>query len=638
MAGDVFGNGMLLCRRGKLVAAFNHKHIFLDPAPDLARSYAERERLFNKPGSTWADFDQTIISEGGGVFSRSEKEINLSPQAQKMLDLAPSTVSGPELILAILRAPVDMLWNGGIGTYVKASFETHTTVNDPLNDDVRISADELRAKVVAEGGNLGFTQNGRIEFARLGGRINTDAIDNSGGVNLSDIEVNWKILLAGPVARGDLSISDRDSLLADATNEAVARVIRRNSSQCLTLSMGEKRSIVNLRPCEVLIEHLEQVRQLDRALEKLPSASVFSDLCAHRAGLVRPELAVLMAYAKMDLADKILASDIPESAIARDYLFTYFPQAWRARFADDISKHPLHREIVATRLANQVIETLGSTFVYRYSRDAVESSIVLRSFLAAEEIMALRELAGRLRPADKPRSVVGFLHALSSLGACTEAAARWFLDRSSQELNSVEQHSATYASEFCALGKNVESILDGEDLVLYRQAVQQRLAEGLEADQASAICALPFAPTFLEVCLTAFTAGRDVLDVARLFSAVSADFRISTLLEACTRVEVKDHWEEQATGELGFDIRRSVHSIVAGVLKSGLSDSGPGSSGNSGASGIGAPRQALHDYLGSRAKEVALLRSALAEAHNHPLTLPVLQVLSARLRAVAGRG
>ena len=311
MSGDVFGNGMLLSKHIRLIGAFDHRHVFLDPDPDAARSWEERKRLFELPRSSWDDYDRELISEGGGVFPRAAKSIPLSPQVREALDVRGEALAPNDLIRALLAAPVDLLWNGGIGTYVKARAETHADAGDKANDGVRVNGADLRCRVVAEGGNLGLTQRARIEYARKGGRINNDAIDNSGGVDCSDREVNIKVLLDQVVASGDMTRKQRDELLVDMTGTVAALVLKDNREQTETLSLAEAQAPGMVDVHARFLEALEHSRKLDRELEALPTAEELAERNREDAGLTRPELAVALAFSKIDLYAELLDSDVP---------------------------------------------------------------------------------------------------------------------------------------------------------------------------------------------------------------------------------------------------------------------------------------------------------------------------------------
>ena len=393
MSGDVFGNGMLLSRHIKLVGAFDHRHVFLDPDPDPEQSYRERERLFRLPGSSWADYGAALISPGGGVFPRTAKSIPLSPEVRAALGTEAELLTPAELIRALLQAPVDLLWNGGIGTYVKARNERHAEVGDRANDAVRVDAEELRARVVGEGGNLGFTQRARVAYALGGGRIFMDAIDNSAGVDCSDHEVNIKILLDAIVADGDLTGKQRNELLAEMTDELSALVLRDNydQAQALTSSATQAASMAEVH--ERYVRSLEQAGVLNRELEFLPSIEAFEDRAAAGGGLTAPEFAILLSHTKVALSQALLASDLPDDPYLAGELALYFPSRLRERFPEQLERHSLRREIIATRIANDLVNRAGTTFLYRLGDETgAAPDEIARAYTAAREVTGLREL------------------------------------------------------------------------------------------------------------------------------------------------------------------------------------------------------------------------------------------------------
>ncbi|HEX5613059.1 MAG TPA: NAD-glutamate dehydrogenase, partial [Burkholderiales bacterium] len=393
MSGDVFGNGMLLSKHIRLVAAFDHRHVFLDPAPDAATSFAERERLFRLPRSSWADYDAKRISKGGGVWSRSAKSVPLSPEARAALGIQAEALTPNELISAILRAPVDLLYNGGIGTYVKSSRESNAEVGDRANDAIRVNGAQLRCKVVAEGGNLGFTQRGRIEYALAGGRIHTDAIDNSAGVDCSDHEVNIKILLGAVMHDGEMTEKQRNKLLADMTDEVAALVLRDNTFQTQSLAIAGAMAPGLLDAQERFLRSLERSGRLNRALEFLPSDEEIAERRAAKRGLTSPEAAVLLAYSKIALYDELIASDVPEEPTIATAIERYFPQPLREPYRKYIAAHPLRREIIATHVTNSMVNRVGSTFVHRMREETGASSAdVVRAYMIAREVFGMVEL------------------------------------------------------------------------------------------------------------------------------------------------------------------------------------------------------------------------------------------------------
>ncbi|MGH8704640.1 MAG: NAD-glutamate dehydrogenase domain-containing protein, partial [Burkholderiales bacterium] len=390
MSGDVFGNGMLLSRHIRLVAAFDHRHIFIDPDPDAAKSFAERERLFNLPRSSWADYDAKLISRGGGVWPRSAKSIPLSPEARRVLGVEPAQLAPNELVSAILKAPVDLLYNGGIGTYVKSSRQSHAEVGDKASDAVRVNGKDLRCKVLAEGGNLGMTQLGRIEYALGGGRLYTDAIDNSAGVDCSDHEVNIKILLDAAVREGELTEKQRNQLLAHMTDEVAALVLRDNYFQTQSISLAGLVAPQLLEQQARFIRALERAGKLNRALEFLPSDEEIAERKAAKTGLTAPERAVLLAYAKITLYDDLLESDIPEEPTIASALERYFPKPLRERYRKYILAHPLKREIVATHVANSMVNRVGSTFVHRMREETgAGAGEVVRAYIVTRDAFGL---------------------------------------------------------------------------------------------------------------------------------------------------------------------------------------------------------------------------------------------------------
>ncbi len=401
MSGDVFGNGMLLSKHIRLLAAFDHRHIFIDPQPQPGPSFAERQRLFALPRSSWADYDAKLISEGGGIWARSEKSIPISPQAQAALGIAADKLAPAELVSAILKAPVDLLYNGGIGTYVKASSETHADVGDRANDALRINGAELRCKVVGEGGNLGFTQRGRIEAALAGVRLYTDAIDNSAGVDTSDHEVNIKILLGLAVAEGKLTLDERNMVLPTMTDDVAALVLRDNYFQTQALSVGRRIAAAQIDEHGRFMRFLEKNGRLHRAIEFLPTDEELAERKAKGLGLTTPEQAVLLAYSKMWLSDELVASDLPEDPWVATALQRYFPQALQRDFAQFIPRHPLRREIIATHVLNSMVNRVGPTFVHQLAElTGATPAHVVRAYLLAREVFASVELWQRIEALD----------------------------------------------------------------------------------------------------------------------------------------------------------------------------------------------------------------------------------------------
>ena len=402
MSGDVFGNGMLLSRHIKLVGAFDHRHIFFDPDPDAETSFTERERLFNLPRSTWKDYDKDLISEGGGVFPRTAKSIKLSPQIKELLDVEKNSLPPNEVIKSLLKSPVDLFWNGGIGTYVKASHETHADVGDKSSDALRVDGKELRCRVVGEGGNLGFTQPGRVEYALNDGKIYMDAIDNSAGVDCSDHEVNIKILLDSVVKSQDMTVKQRDELLVEMTEEVARLVLRNNYGQAQAISSAVMQAVPMAEVHARYISALEDSGHLNRSLEFLPGGEEIAERKSKDMGLVAPEFAILLSYTKIHLYDELLDSDVPEDPYLSSELERYFPTPLRERFRDRMEDHRLRREIIATHLANSLVNRCGTTFVYRLGEETgAPPSEISRAYTAAREIFGLRDLWTEIEALDK---------------------------------------------------------------------------------------------------------------------------------------------------------------------------------------------------------------------------------------------
>ena len=489
MSGDVFGNGMLLSKAIKLVAAFDHRDIFIDPDPDPDASFEERRRLFDLPRSSWQDYERSKISKGGGVYSRSEKYIPLSAEAQKLLGLR-AVVTPPELMAAILKAPADLLWFGGIGTYVRGSGETDAQVGDKANDAIRVTAKDVQAKVIGEGANLGVTQRGRIEFALLGGRINTDAIDNSAGVNTSDVEVNLKIALGAAVAACTLDTPSRNRLLAAMTGEVAASVLRNNYLQTLAISLAEIDGLADLSFQQRLMQKLEKEGRLDRGLETLPSDAAIAERNAAGKPLTRPELAVLLAYAKIDLNNDLIASTMPDDPHLGRALAAYFPPLIRERFADEIAHHPLRREIIATSLTNDIINSGGPTFVVRLVEETGNTPADIAYAFAA--VMAVYELGTVYAGIDALDGKVGGHNQLLLYRKVQDLLRKqtaWFLRHGLSE-ESLEPEIARYRDGVEYLATNLAAALPAEAQARLQRQEEELQYEGLPAELAQRMAAL----------------------------------------------------------------------------------------------------------------------------------------------------
>ncbi|OUD13929.1 NAD-glutamate dehydrogenase [Thioflexithrix psekupsensis] len=548
MSGDVFGNGLLLSHHIQLIAAFNHQHIFLDPNPDPEISFKERQRLFHLPRSTWDDYDKTRLSKGGGIYSRQSKSIVLSPEARETLDIKAIALTPNELIKAILGAPVDLLWNGGIGTYVKARHESHQDVGDRANDGLRVNGGELRCRVVAEGGNLGFTQLGRIEFALAGGRINTDAVDNSGGVDCSDHEVNIKILFNGVLNHGDLTLKQRDELLAEMTQDVAHLVIRNNYLQTQAVSLSHFIAPQLLDVNARLIKKLEQKGQLVRELEFLPSEKALTERRALQCGLTRPEICVLLAYSKIDLYDQLIASELPDSPELTPLLTDYFPPLLSQRFPEAMLQHRLRREIIATELTNRIVNYAGSPFVFLLQEEmGCHAAEIARHFMAAWDIFDMSQLWSDIEALDNQIPAELQLTLLLECRKLIERTTRWLLRNRRQ--SSIKDNIATLKAGVQQLAHELWQLLEPNYRQLLTEKMQQWTAQHVPAALAQRV-----------VGLASWVSALDIVEVAScanvpLFQVATVHFHLGT--------QLKLHWLRDQIGELPRDDRWTALSRAA---------------------------------------------------------------------------
>jgi glutamate dehydrogenase len=612
MSGDVFGNGMLLSRHIRLVAAFDHRHVFIDPDPDAAASHAERERLFRLPRSSWADYDATKISAGGGVWARSEKSIPISPQARAALGITAERLPPHELLSAILKAPVDLFYNGGIGTYVKASGESHADVGDRANDAVRIDGRELRCKVVGEGGNLGFTQLGRIEAALGGVSINTDAIDNSAGVDTSDHEVNIKILLGLAVADGEITEKQRNAVLAGMTDDVAALVLRDNYFQTQALSVTNRIGPSLLDQEARFIRYLEKIGRLNRAIEFLPSDDEIAERMARGIGLTTPERAVLLAYCKMWLFDEILESDLPEDPWIGTALQRYFPAQLRERFGAHIPRHPLKREIVATHVLNSMVNRVGSTFVHRLSdRTGARPPQVVRAYLATREVMGDVTLWQQVEALDNKVPDAVQSEMLIEEGWLTARATTWFL-RWRRLGDPLEQTIDRFRPAVDAVAERL-----APDAAASPQAAAW-VAAGVPAPVATRIASADGLYAALDVAEVSEAARRSVAEVAEVHAGVGGRLGLARLRRQIDALPADSHWQALAKAALGDDLAGLQRSITQEVLGSADGAAGAMLAAWEAGNAIGLERaQRLLSELGDgKALDLAMLSVALRELRN----------------------
>jgi glutamate dehydrogenase len=565
MSGDVFGNGLLRSRNLKLVAAFDHRHIFIDPDPDPAASFDERKRLFDLPRSSWADYNPALISPGGGVFRRSQKRIELSVQARAVLGCDADALDGESLIQCILRAPVDLFYNGGIGTYVRATSETDAQVADHANDACRITAPELRAKIVVEGGNLGFTQKARIEYALAGGRINTDAIDNSAGVDMSDHEVNLKILLEPVVARGDLTFDARNRALAACADEVASRVIADNRDQVLSLSLEQLRSRTHLNEFRDHLQAIEDRGVLHGMEPAMPPRETLRERHARYPGLTRPELALATAYTKIDLIQRLGTTVlVDDSYLVGRFLQPYFPASLAAHA--DVGTHRLRHELIATSAVNELVELAGSTFVFSHVRDSgATAEEVVRAWIIATDVLSIHQRADELKCDSAALAAESELRAFLALERACRIATGWALGEL-EPATSIGAAVTRFKPAFEMLCGEFETMLAGGERDRLERLYRELRVDVLEGELAHGLARLAFADHILSVLSLSFAREIDPLKVAQAYFGLSAQLNFAILEEALQSIGTDDRWERRAANELAAELRAARIALSCAVL------------------------------------------------------------------------
>jgi glutamate dehydrogenase len=627
MSGDVFGNGMLLSPHIRLLAAFDHRHVFVDPSPDAATSFAERERMFALPRSSWDDYDRDLISAGGGVWPRTAKSVPVGPEMRAALGLGGDVtrMSPPELIAAILRAPADLLWNGGIGTYVKATAESHDAAGDKANDAVRANGAELRVRVVGEGGNLGLTQLGRIEFARAGGKINTDAIDNSAGVDCSDHEVNIKILLDRLVVAGELDRGARNAVLVEMTDEVSELVLADNRDQNAVLGIARAHAPSMVSVHGRLTADLVARHGLVRKLEVLPDEAGFAALEAAGQGLSSPELSTLLAHTKLDLTAQVLATDLPDAAAFAGRLPEYFPRAVRERFPAAVAGHPLRREIVTTMLVNEMVDGAGMTFVFRLGEELSGTATdAVRAYAVTTAVFDLPALWAELREPRIPTAVADEIVLESR--RLLDRASRWFLTNRPQPL-AVGAEVARFAATVRALRAELSGLLRGRELAVVQERSQQLAGAGVGAECAVRSAALMYGYGLLDVVELVELSERDreprePREVAELYYALSEHLGIDLALTSVSALERGDRWHALARLALRDDLYGSLRAITLDALREAM----PGTS----------VEESIAQWEQANASRLVRARAALHEVGTAgQLDLATLSVVSRQLRGLA---
>ncbi len=626
MSGDVFGNGMLLSRHILLVAAFDHRHIFLDPAPDAAASFAERQRLFALPRSSWADYESALISAGGGVFPRTAKSIPVSPQASQVLGLgeAVHALAPDQLIAAILAAPVDLLWNGGIGTYVKASNQTHADAGDRANDAVRIDAAQLRAKVVAEGGNLGLTQAARIEYAMGGGLVNTDFIDNSAGVDTSDHEVNIKILLQARVNRGELTSAARGELLHAMTDEVGTLVLRQNYDQNRALAAAGAQAAQMLHVHSRYLRRLEREHRIGRRLDSLPGDKEIAERRSAGLGLTVPEFAVLLAQAKISAVQEVLGSALPDDPFLRSVLTSYFPEPLQAAYAAEMGMHPLRREIVTTMVVNDMVNRAGTTFLFRMNEETGASvPDISRAWLVAREVYDMPEFWARVERLDGQLSMATQLSLLLEGRKLTERAVRWLLQNRRPPFD-IQATIGFFADGVRVVGASLPKLLSGRDQATFTERQEAAVTREVPADLAERMASMVPAYSAFDIVNVAADTGSDVTETAGIYFVLGGRLQITRLRDQIVALPRDDRWNTMARGTLRDDLYAAHAALVCDVLK---------------VTGPGSPEERLAEWADRNEEAVQRTGQTLTEIwETERSTLATLSVAVRAVRSLVASG
>ena len=570
MSGDVFGNGMLLSEHIRLVGAFNHLHIFIDPDPDAAVGYAERQRLFDLGRGSWDGLRPgQDLRRRRRLLERSAKSVRLTPQIRDRLGIARSSVTPAELIVALLKAEVDLLWFGGIGTYVKAVEESHADAGDKANDALRINGRDLRIKVIGEGANLGATQRGRIEAARAGCRVNTDFVDNSGGVDCSDHEVNIKILLGAVVSAGDMTVKQRNELLEDMTDEVARLVLRDNylQTQALTLALAEAPELMDQQAR--FMKTLEKAGKLHRAIEYLPDDEELTERLGRREGLTRPEQAVVLSYGKITLYDTLLETDLPDDPALEQDLDLYFPAPLRGRFAATIGEHPLRRDIIATSITNSMVNRLGATFVAEMAdKTGMSAGDIARAYLIVRDSFDLRDIWCRIEALDNVADAQLQTHLMLLTRKLVERATGWVL---------------RYCADNLAVGEQIAHLKPGVDLlvenladILYddaREVLAERTAkmgeEGIPEDLAHHVSALNVIAAGFDLIRISDLCSVSVGEIAPIYFELGRRLGLAWLRDSALRMPTANHWQKQAVAAIVDDLYALQTDLTIRVLQSG---------------------------------------------------------------------
>jgi glutamate dehydrogenase len=574
MSGDVFGNGMLLSRHIKLVAAFDHRHIFIDPQPDPAMSWAERKRLFDLPRSTWMDYDKSLLSAGGAIIERSAKSVTLSSEARQALGIEAPTMAPVDLLRAILTAPVDLLYFGGIGTYVKASNESHADAGDRTNDHVRVDAAQIRARVIGEGANLGFTQRGRVEAALAGCKINTDALDNAAGVDTSDHEVNIKIAAGGAIMAGLLARNARDPLLFSMTDEVASLVLRNTYQQSQAISVAAEGAAEHHDRYERLMRALEYKGRLDRTVEFLPSTAAMRTRGQSRQFLTRPELYILLAYAKIDLNDEILASDLPDDPLLEGEFLRYFPAALQQQYEPAIRGHRLRREITALQVVNSLVNRCGPAFVHNVGqRTGASAAAIARAFAVVRDAWKLRDLWSDIEALDLALKAEAQVRMLVASQRFLGRAVQWTLRRLPQPLDAIAA-TETLAAAVAALGDLPVSLIGQAEGAALTERAAGFEAMGAPAGIARRAATLETLAAAGDLAVAAEANGCGVGDAARLYFRLGERLSLARLANAAQKLPREDQWPARAALAVHDELAALHADLLSSVLRAAGSAAG----------------------------------------------------------------
>ncbi|HEY6980366.1 NAD-glutamate dehydrogenase [Reyranella sp.] len=622
MSGDVFGNGMLLSQQIRLVAAFDHRHIFVDPAPDPAASWAERKRLFDLPRSSWMDYDKALLSPGGGIYERTAKSITLSDEARTVLGVEQPALTPVDLMRAILKAPVDLLYFGGIGTYVKASGETNADAGDRANDALRVNAADLRARVVGEGANLGVTQRGRIEAARAGRKINTDALDNSAGVDTSDHEVNIKIATGAAIERGELTVADRDALLFGMTGEVATLVLRNNYQQSQAISVSVAQAGEEHDRLERFMRALERQGRLDRTVESLPDTAAMRVRAQNRQYLTRPELSVLLAYAKIDLTDQILDSDLPDDPLLVGELLRYFPTTLQDRFGDVLRDHRLRREIVTLQVVNSLVNRCGPTFVRSVGqRTGATGDAIARAFAVVRDAWKLRDLWTGVEALDETLKAEAQTRMLVASERFVTRTVQWTLRRLPQPLDTIAATNSLGAA-VAALGDLPSALIGPAESAALDERAAAFEALGAPPTIARRAAALDTLAAAGDLMQAARTNGCSIEEAARLYFRLGERLSLAALANGAHKLPREGQWPSQAALSMLDDLAALHADLLASVLRA------------AGAQGAADVDTALARWSEGRRLALERVDRLRDELGTGPLDLAMLSVATAELRGL----